>query len=86
MDFKHDFQQLRYATVKQALMDELVWTHRRSEQALRDGELPPWTHAVGQQKRWLAKDVVDFIAKVKQGDSVLLGKGAADGRQLANQA
>jgi len=76
---KHPYEQLRYSVVLAALREELAWTRKQAEDALTDGRLPDWPHDLHSHRLWLAKDVLAFLDRVKQGDPLLLGKGGAGG-------
>ena len=77
---KHPFQRLRYGVVRAALIEALAYTYREAEAVLRDDTcLPSFTPPGAKQKKWLAKDVLDFIGRVQQDGGVSLGKGSTGG-------
>lgn len=77
---KHPFQRLRYGVVRAALIEALAYTYREAEAVLRDdARLPSFIPPGSTQKKWLAKDVLDFIRRVQQDGGVSLGKGSTGG-------
>jgi hypothetical protein len=76
--FKHPFQRLRYAAVKALLIEELALTHRQAEAVLAGGAIPSHIPSGTKQRRWLVKDVLDYVAAGREG-RVSLGKGVTDG-------
>jgi hypothetical protein len=76
--FKHPYQRLRYAVVKSLLIEELAMTHRQAEAVLAEGQIASHVPEGSKQRRWLAKDVLDFMTRFREG-RVSLGKGVTDG-------